>query len=125
MNFLKNLLSSKITGDESAIDWIQLIDASQLDKIVKSSNTQTQAIFKHSTRCGISRNVLRKFEKQFDSFNQIELYFLDLLSHRELSNMIAHHFNVTHQSPQLLVIKNGVVLAHDSHYGILKVDISK
>ena len=124
MNFFKNLLSNK-TNEESALDWIQLIEMSQLDTIIKNSNTKTQAIFKHSTRCGISRSVLRKFEQQFDSSSSVELHFLDLLNHRDISNEIAHRFNVIHQSPQLLVIKNGVVEVHDSHYDILEVDVSE
>jgi bacillithiol system protein YtxJ len=124
MNFLKNLLSNT-TNKESVLDWIQLIDATQLDKIVKNSNTNTTVIFKHSTRCGISRSVLRKFEKQLDTSINIELYFLDLLKYRELSNEIAHRFNVIHQSPQLLIIKDGKVVEHDSHYDILKIAISE
>lgn len=124
MSFLDNIFGKKPI-ETSNLDWNHLSDVSQLDIIVENSNTKTQAIFKHSTRCGISRSVLRKFEQQFDSSSSVELYFLDLLNHRDISNEIAHRFNVIHQSPQLLVIKNEVVEAHDSHYDILEVDVSE
>ncbi|MCF6349108.1 MAG: bacillithiol system redox-active protein YtxJ [Flavobacteriaceae bacterium] len=117
-------LLSNTTNEESAIDWIQLTDTSQLDIIIENSKVKTQAIFKHSTRCGISSSALRKFEKQFDTSNLTELHYLDLLNQRAISNEIAQRFNVIHQSPQLLIIKNGVVEAHDSHYGILDMDVS-
>jgi len=122
MNFFKNLLSNT-TNEESAIDWIQLTDTSQLDIIIENSKVKTQAIFKHSTRCGISSSVLRKFEKQFDTSNSVDLYYLDLLSYRTISNEIAQRFNIIHQSPQLLMIKDGVVVANDSHYDILDLGV--
>ncbi len=120
MSFLDSIFGKK-SMENSNVDWNHLSDVSQLDTIIKASNTKPQAIFKHSTRCGISRGVLRKFEQQFDSSSPIELHFLDLLSYRSVSNEIAHRFNVIHQSPQLLVIKNGEVVEHDSHYDILGI----
>ena len=124
MNFFKNLLSINTSNEESSLNWIQLTDESQLDEIAKNSNTSTILIFKHSTRCGISKSVLRKFEKQLDTSIDTELYFLDLINHRDISNEIAKRFDIVHQSPQLLVIKNGVVVEHDSHYDILNMTVS-
>ena len=126
MGIIKRLFGSQIeVNNISNLDWNLLSDLTQLDTIAKDSNTKTQVIFKHSTRCGISSGVLRKFEKQFGASNSIVLHFLDLLRYRDISNEIASRFDVAHQSPQLLVIKNGVVAKYDSHYGILELDIAE
>ena len=102
------------------MDWIQLTELSQLQTIIKESESGSIAIFKHSTSCGISRMVLKGFEK--DAKNQdisaVKLYFLDLLRYRSISNEIANLFDVVHESPQLLVIKNGAVKHHSSHSSI-------
>jgi len=124
MSFLDSFFG-KSSERASNINWSTLSDIAQLDTIVKDSDNKTQVIFKHSTRCGISSSVLRKFEQQFDHDNSsLSLHFLDLLNYRSISNEIAERFDITHQSPQLLVIKNGVVVAHDSHYTILDIDMT-
>lgn len=126
MNFFSKLFSSENESKEPhpQLPWKSLASAFQLDEIVKLSKTQTVLLFKHSTRCHISKMVLSRFEEQLD-FNQeqMELYFLDLLNFRELSDEISTRFQVMHQSPQLLVIKNGVCVAHGSHYEILEMEI--
>ncbi|PVW13533.1 bacillithiol system redox-active protein YtxJ [Marixanthomonas spongiae] len=101
------------------IPWHMLSKMEQLDEIVEESKKQAVAIFKHSTRCGISRMVLKQFEKEYDlNENQLKLYFLDLLQNRDISTEIANRFKVHHESPQLIVLKGGKVVYHDSHQGI-------
>ena len=101
------------------MNWIPLERMEQLDEIVEISNAVPVLIFKHSTTCGISRMVLRSFEKAYNyDKKQLEPYFLDLKAHRDISNAIATKFNVQHESPQLLLIKNGVVTYHTSHGAI-------
>ena len=102
------------------IPWHPLTRMEQLEELEKESHHKTVAIFKHSTRCGISRMVLRNFENEFASTSEkeLKLYFLDLLSNREISNEIASKFGVRHESPQLLIIKEGKVVQHESHHGI-------
>ncbi len=110
--------------ENTRIPWIPLTSREQLDEIIDKSEVRTQMLFKHSTTCGISRMVLNRFGKNFDfKENQVDLYYLDLHSFRGLSNDIASRFRVAHQSPQLLVVKNGVVVAHDSHGGINDLDL--
>lgn len=121
MRFFNTIFGSKSDDNSSNLNWNQLSELSQLDTIVENSATRTQVIFKHSTRCGISRAVLKQFEKKV--IEDADLYYLDLLSYRAISNELAQKFNVIHQSPQLLVIKDGVVVAHDSHYDLLSVEI--
>lgn len=103
--------------------WIKITSINQLDEILLNSEKQLVTIFKHSTRCGISKMVLNRFEKAFPVNIRVETYYLDLLNHRDISNEIASRFQVEHQSPQLLLIKEGKVVVHESHYDILEIKI--
>ncbi|MCG2430977.1 bacillithiol system redox-active protein YtxJ [Aequorivita xiaoshiensis] len=106
--------------------WHVLGKMEQLDDLVAQSKTKPVAIFKHSTRCGVSRGVLKMFEKNYSlDDDQLKLYFLDLLQNRDISNEIAARFKVNHESPQLIVIKDEVVVHHDSHNGIDAADLTK
>lgn len=102
------------------VPWHALTEEEQLDQIKTESQKKTIAIFKHSTRCGISKMVLNSFERNFDLHDEknLELYFLDLLANRSLSNRVAEKFKVRHESPQLILIKNGEVVHHASHQSI-------
>ncbi|WP_308992296.1 bacillithiol system redox-active protein YtxJ [Mariniflexile litorale] len=107
------------------LPWIPLTTLEQLQDIETKSNSKTQVIFKHSTRCGISRMVLKQFEADYHlTESHLDLYYLDLLNYREISNEIATKFKVLHESPQLLVVKNGEVEAYESHGGINSLDLS-
>lgn len=111
---------------KSYLNWTPLVSLNQLETIKEASKTASILIFKHSTRCGISSMVIKQFEKLFDESHQhLKVYYLDLLNNREISNEIAAKFQVTHQSPQLLVIKNGNTVAHASHYDITQIDLEK
>lgn len=110
-----------ISKDEiKEVPWHALTEAGQIDKIITESNEKTIAVFKHSTRCGISKMVLNNFERNYDLKEEEEhkLYFLDLLANRDISNLIAERFEVRHESPQFILIKNGRVVHHASHQSI-------
>ncbi|WP_298342856.1 bacillithiol system redox-active protein YtxJ [uncultured Algibacter sp.] len=112
--------------EEKVLPWIALNDLKQLEVIAKKSATKTQVVFKHSTRCGISRMVMNQFVDAYDlTENNLDLYYLDLLNYREVSNEVGYKFQVMHESPQILVIKNGVVVTHASHGQINAVDLSR
>lgn len=108
------------TEENSATPWIELNSMAQLDSMEERSEERTVAILKHSTTCGISRMVLKMFESDYDlnENEPIDLYFLDLRAHRDVSNAIAEKFGVRHESPQLIVLKNREVVHHSSHQGI-------
>ncbi|MAN58297.1 MAG: bacillithiol system redox-active protein YtxJ [Flavobacteriaceae bacterium] len=106
--------------------WHVLSTMEELDNLVDQSENIPVAIFKHSTRCGISRMVLKQFEKDYDlNDEQLKLYFLDLLQHRDISNEIAQRFQIHHESPQLLVLKDREVVHHHSHQGIDAAHLKK
>ena len=112
--------------EEKLLPWIPLNTVSQLDDIEAKSSTKTQIIFKHSTRCGISRMVMNQFVDAYSlTEKDLNLYYLDLLEYRDVSNEIVHRFQVMHESPQLLIIKNGVVVKHDSHGSINEIDLTR
>ncbi len=101
--------------------WTEITSLSDIDVILETSKTQTVAVFKHSTRCSISRRVLSQFEKTNES-KAIKFYYLDLLNHRDISNEIANKFDIVHQSPQLIVLKDEQVILSASHSDILNTD---
>jgi bacillithiol system protein YtxJ len=121
----KKLFGLSEPKEEKVLPWIPLTTVDQLDTIVETSKGKAQLIFKHSTRCGISRMVINQFTSAYDLNTNSDLYYLDLLSNRAVSNEISNKFQVMHQSPQLLVIKNGVAVAHASHGAINDVDLSR
>lgn len=122
MGFFDKILGSKNTEEsKSKPNWVELTSVGQLDEAAEASKTQKVILFKHSTRCSISASVLNKFEKMVGE--EHKLYFLDLIAHRDISAAIAEKFNVVHQSPQAVVLENGKVTQHDSHYGILDLTL--
>ena len=94
--------------------WIDLNQLSQIDEIKAAEGYSL--IFKHSTRCSISMMAKRSFERDWDVIpTDVDCYFLDLISHRDISAYIAEVFQVHHESPQLLLIKNGDCILDSSH----------
>jgi len=111
--------SKKEKKEEKQVPWRVLSSMDQLEEIKEQSKSGPVAIFKHSTRCGISRMVLRQFESSYSlKDGQLKLYYLDLLNNRSISDEVGYTFQVLHQSPQLIVIKNGTAVAHASHHSI-------
>ena len=97
--------------------WIHLTDEEQLKQIINKSQLKPQLIFKHSTRCSISAVALQRMQKTAQP-SDIDFYFLDLLANRPLSNKIAEVFKVHHESPQILLIRDGSCVYDESHLGI-------
>lgn len=125
MSFFSNLFSkNREPKEKKVLPWIALNTLEQLKLIENASKTKLQVIFKHSTRCGVSRMVMNQFVGAYDlSETNLDLYFLDLINNREVSNEVGYKFQVMHESPQLLVIKNGVTIAHASHGQINTIDL--
>ncbi|MFD0778792.1 bacillithiol system redox-active protein YtxJ [Flavobacterium myungsuense] len=96
----------------------------QLNEVVNTSTEKLVLIFKHSTRCSVSRMALKQFENEFDLSEKVVTYYLDVLENRAISNEIASRFNVYHESPQILVIKDGKSVFDASHSDIDARDLS-
>ena len=101
------------------INWIALETGEQLDSLLKRSVEHPVLIYKHSTRCGISSMVRSRLERSWRNFPlSIDCYFLDIISFRAISDQIEELFQVRHESPQTLLIRDGLCIFHASHMGI-------
>lgn len=100
--------------------WNKLESADQLTAIKEESFERPVLILKHSTTCSISMAALGRLERNWkqESVGQLKPYYLDLLRYRPISGQIATDFGVQHQSPQVLVIKNGQAVYDASHFDI-------
>ena len=120
-SFFTNTQQHPVKGN---VNWIHLTNLDQIKQIRSLSKSETVFIFKHSTRCGISKMVIKRFENMFnESMSNVKVYYLDLLNYRDISNEIAVSFEVIHQSPQLLIIKNEVSVFNASHQDITSVKL--
>lgn len=99
---------------------IDLTSFEQLEQIDQMSYETPQLIFKHSTRCNISADALGEVEK-----SDFKVHLLDLLEYRDLTITISEKYAVLHKSPQVLVIKNGVCIYHESHWRIANETIKE
>jgi bacillithiol system protein YtxJ len=102
------------------MNWRVLNSEEQLDQIREESKESPILIFKHSTRCSISRTVLDRLERNWNmnEMNHVKTYFLDLISYRLVSNGVADRFEVQHESPQVLIIQKGKATMAKTHLAI-------
>jgi bacillithiol system protein YtxJ len=99
------------------LPWIALDSLEGLDKAIERSYEKAVAIFKHSTRCSISSMAMHRLERAwvFPEGEGPEMYFLDLIAYRQISAAIAEKLKVHHESPQIILIKNGEAIYDASH----------
>jgi len=118
MSFLKNIFNPN--KKQNNLDWRKLENTNQLINAIEISHEKPVVIFKHSTRCGISRMVLNQFQNnaEFDE-DKVLLLYLDLLAHRNISDEISNRFGIMHQSPQMIILKDEKVIHHSSHSAIV------
>ena len=101
------------------MNWHSLTSIDDVNTLIDRSRVVPCLILKHSTRCPISSMAMRRLEMNWDiEAEQLETYYLDLIRYREVSNHIAATFGVAHESPQVLVIKEGNSVYHASHLDI-------
>jgi bacillithiol system protein YtxJ len=107
-------------------DWTEIKSEADVYNIIENSTTKPQIIFKDSTSCGISAHAK---ERLMDGYSQIEgkagFNYLDLLSFRPVSKFIAETLEVTHQSPQIIVLRDKKVIYATSHHSISPAGIAK
>jgi bacillithiol system protein YtxJ len=106
------------------MNWIELKNEDQINSIIEKSKDRPQVIFKHSTRCSISAMAKGRLERSSAPENA-DFYFLDLISNRSVSNKISLEFKVSHESPQVLLIKNGECIYDESHSSITMDEIKE
>jgi bacillithiol system protein YtxJ len=109
------------------MQWKNLTSEQDLKNAITLSNEKPVLLFKHSTRCSISKTTLDRLERNWKEADaeKITPYYLDLLEHRSVSNAIATQLNIEHESPQALVVYKNKVVYHASHFDIGYADIIK
>ena len=101
------------------MDWKQLTSVEDLENAISASDLGTVVLFKHSTRCSVSRMAIKMFEAGWDdSLKTVSAYYLDLLEYRPVSIAITEKLGIEHQSPQMLVLSKGQVVHHANHNAI-------
>lgn len=102
------------------MNWKKLTDSTQIEEIKELSNSKPVLIFKHSTRCSVSSTSLDRLLRNWktEDGEKVIPYFLDLIAFRNLSAQIEDTFGVPHESPQVLIIRNGKAVYDNSHFGI-------
>ena len=111
-------------GGTSNVPWKELTTEAQISEVVELSHEKPQLIFKHSTRCSISSMAKTRLEREWDLEN-VEPWHLELISYRNVSNAIASELGVHHESPQAILLKDGVVVHNSSHNSISVSEIAK
>ncbi len=106
------------------MNWIELKHEYQINEIIEKSQHKPQTIFKHSTKCSVSSMAKNRLERS-DAPENTDFYYLDLISHRNISNIVAEAFSVFHESPQILVIKSGACVYDESHSAINMSEIEE
>ncbi len=124
MSFLNQIFSNKT--EEIHKDWKEFHSLVQLDEILEISQERPVIIFKHSVRCGIS--AMAKYQLEADwKFSQaeVEMYYLDIIHHRNISNEVRDRLGVVHHSPQIILISRGKAVYDTSHHMISSEVISE
>lgn len=123
MSFIKSI-KTMFSNSNSELEghWNRLADEQQIEEIIQQSRQKPQLIYKHSYRCGVcafSKSELDSAAVTVTS--QADMYFVDVINSRKVSNKIAEEFGVRHESPQVLLLVDGEVAWHKSH-GSIKAD---
>jgi bacillithiol system protein YtxJ len=104
---------------QNGLPWERLTSVDQLKEVIAGSSEKPVLLFKHSTRCSISSMALNSFQKGWEGTpEEIDIYYLDLLNYRDVSNATAKETGVMHQSPQVIVLKNNEVVYTATHSSI-------
>ncbi len=114
--------------DTSVFNWDQVINQAELKEILSSSAFSRTPIlfFKHSSRCGISRMILSRFQEKYaEILDEVPCYLINVLDQRDISNFLASNFAITHESPQLLLVSGDNCLANASHNDILNLPLQE
>ncbi len=100
---------------ESKLNWNKITAEEELRHFL-NENEKPILFFKHSTRCSISSMALSRLEGDWEQKeSSCELVFIDLIAFRSVSNLLSETTGIQHQSPQVIIWKNGKVLHYASH----------
>jgi len=84
----------------------------------------TTFIYKHSTRCSVSLFAMKRL-LMVDPAESEQWVYIDVVTQRSLSMAIAEELNVRHESPQLIMLLDGKVMAHGSHQRVSETTVEE
>ncbi len=97
-----------------------IITSEELDHWLQRSEEGEVLFFKHSTACPISAAAFDELQSflQTEQKKRVDVAMVHVIENRDISNRITEHYNIKHESPQVLLIQKGKVLWHTSHWDI-------
>jgi bacillithiol system protein YtxJ len=120
MGIFDKFMGSSKNQNLTKLNWKILNIDQQVQQILDLSHSKPVAIFKHSTRCSISIMAKDRLERAWKEEDNelVDIYYLDLISFRSISNLVSELSKVHHESPQLILFKNGAAIYDASHQEI-------
>jgi bacillithiol system protein YtxJ len=119
------LFSRNKKSSTNQLDWIEVNSIDELNQAIASTEEKPGLFFKHSTRCSISSMALRRFESKWEKTDNCTLYFINLIAHGDVSHALSEKANITHQSPQAILLQNEKAIYDASHNGISAGDVQQ
>ena len=110
-------------SNSKQLNWNSVSTPEEIDQLIQSN--EPVLLFKHSNRCGVSRMALSAFEKDFVENDATNIYLIDVVSKRQVSNHIENISGIRHESPQVLLLSKKEVIYHASHSNIDANEINK
>ena len=77
-------------------------------------------VYKHSTTCPISATAGQEVRAMS---TDLPIYWINVREQRDLSNWVADSYQVRHESPQLILLKDGKMQKVWSHYEINRTSV--
>ena len=108
---------------------VRLTKMEELDEAVGSSSDRPVFIYKHSSVCPVSTRAADHYHDFAEDFAEVDtdedastppplFTQVMVIENRDLSNEIESRLEVRHESPQLLLLRDGKVVWHASHFSI-------
>jgi len=100
----------------------------ELDQALSDSHIRPVLFFKHSHTCGVSAEALDELRSHIDgqvSSSLAQYAMVTVQTHRELSNAITERLGVRHETPQVILVRDGRVLWSASHFRVNVAELGK
>jgi bacillithiol system protein YtxJ len=101
-------------------EFLKVTDSDELDKLLLSSKQRPVVVFKHSNSCPISAAAYREMQQLED-----EVVLVEVQKARQLSRDLADRTGIRHESPQVIVLRNGKAVWNASHYRVNAREVAK
>jgi len=99
--------------------FFKIDDHATLENLFTDSTKKPVIVFKHSNACSISARAYREMEK-LDNVN-----ILEVQSARDVSRELADVTGVRHETPQVIVLRDGKAVWNASHFDVTADDVIK